>query len=88
MDADNFNMVIEDENGIKKECSIIARWKDIFDYVAYTDGTKTDGELDLFINRCQINDDGTIKLIAIQDDDEWKKVNDFLDHYLYEEGEK
>lgn len=87
MNTDNFNMLIEDENGKTKECSIIARWHDENDYVAYTDGSKTGEELDLFISKCQLLEDNTIKLEPIVDDKEWQKANDFLDKYLFD-GDK
>ena len=87
MNADNFNMVIEDANGKEVECSIIARWHDINDYIAYINGSKTDNELDLFISKCLIVGD-TLKLEPITDDDEWNRVNMFLDNYLHEGEEK
>ena len=80
-------MVIENSEGKSIECSIIAKWHDINDYIAYVDGSKTGEDLDLFISRCRIEND-TIKLTPITDDEEWKRVNAFLDKYLYEGEEK
>ena len=87
MNTDNFNMVIENSEGKEIECTIVARWHDINDYIAYVDGSKTEEDWDLFISRCT-EEKGTIKLMPITDDDEWKRVNAFLDKYLNEGEDK
>lgn len=83
MDTNDFNVVIKNSNGESIKCTVIARWHDDNDYIAYIDGTKTGEEYNLYVNRyCEL--DGEIKLLPITDD-EWTKINDFLDNYLYEE---
>ena len=83
MNTDIFNMVVEDNEGLKKNCSVVAKWHDGVDYIAYTDGTQTDGETNLFVSK-YITENGVIKLEPITDDLEWKKANEFLDKNLYE----
>lgn len=79
-------MTLQKENGQEVECDIVARWnQDNFSYIAYTDGSKTDDELDLFVSRYITNGEN-IKLEEITDENEWLKVNQFLDKYFYEDG--
>ena len=81
-------MTLQKANGEEVECDIVARWEqDSKNYIAYTDGTMTDNELDLFVSRYATNGE-EVKLEAIVDENEWQKVNEFLDTYFYEDGEK
>lgn len=80
-------MTLIDESGKEIECTIVAKWSDgNINYVAYTDGSETDGELDLFISKYETTDDG-FNLIPITQEAEWKRVNDFLDNMQLEDGD-
>lgn len=83
MENKEFDMVLEDKNGSKLNCNIVAKWSDGNDYIAYTDGTKTGDDLNLFVSKYTTKDD-VIQLEPINDDDEWNRANAFLDKYLYE----
>ena len=84
MDNKDFDMVLEDKDGNKLNCNIVAKWQDGNNYIAYTDGTKTGNDLNLFVSKYAMKDNA-IHLDPIDDDDEWNKVNTFLDKYLYEQ---
>ena len=82
MDNKDVEMILEDNEGNKINCNIVAKWHDGNDFVAYTDGTKTGDDLNLFVSK-YILKDGVVHLEPINDDNEWNKVNTFLDKYLY-----
>ena len=76
-----------DSNNNEIECSIIASWQyKENNYIAYTDGTKTEDKLDLYVSK-YTKKDNNIKLIALTDD-EWNYANKYLDTYLYEKEDK
>lgn len=74
-------------NGEEKECNIVAKWSDnSSNYIAYIDGSTTDGELDLFLSKYEMSGE-EFKLIAIDNDEEWNRVNAYLDELFNEDGD-
>lgn len=83
MNTDNFDAIIKTSGNKFSNISIVARWHDEYDYLAYTDGTKNDDDLNLLVNRYTIKDN-KIELEEISDEVEWERVNKFLNSMLYE----
>ena len=80
-------MVVKDQDNKEVECNIVARWKDgDNDFIAYTDGTKENDKLALFISKIE-NVNGIIKLFDIENDEEWKRATAFLDKNLFIDGD-
>lgn len=81
----NNEMILVGPDQKEVKCTVVATF-DINDkkYIAYTDGTVTDDGEELFVSRYEIVD-GEFKLQEITDEYEWKKVDDYLDEYLYDE---
>ena len=76
-------MTIIDSDNKEVECNIIASWhKDNNNYLAYTDGTKTNDKLDLYVSK-YIKEDDNIKLIAITDEEEWQYVNKYIEENVF-----
>lgn len=74
------SFTVMDENKEEVKCDIVAMFTDgKSDYVAYTDGTMIDGELELFTSKYETKDN-TVILKPIYKDEEW----DFIDKYLSE----
>ena len=79
----DFKMILKTEDNKEIECDIVAKWTmNNENYVAYTTSEKSDGELeDLFVSK-YIKENSEFKLIDITNDDEWQKVNEYLDEVL------
>jgi len=81
------SMTLLNENNQEITCNIIAKWShNNNNYIAYTDGTKEQEKLNLFISK-YIIDNNNLKLEEITNDEEWEYVNQFLNEHLYENEE-
>ncbi len=82
----DYKMTLKTLDNEEIECDIVARWKsEEQNYVAYTTGSKSDGiKEDLFVSK-YIQENGEFKLIDILSDEEWNKVNEYLDELLGED---
>jgi uncharacterized protein YrzB (UPF0473 family) len=80
-------MILFDENNNEVKCNIVATWKNNdAKYVAYTDGSFSNGKKQLFVSKV-ISENEKMKIYDIQDDNEWKYVNDYLENHFYNEVE-
>lgn len=80
-------MVLFDENGNEIKCNVVASWKNNDNYyVAYTDNKFVNGKKEMYISKV-ISENDKMQIVDIQDDNEWKYVNDYLSKHFYNEGE-
>ncbi len=76
-----------DENGKEIQCKVVAIWhKGNDSYIAYTDGTITDGKEEIFASKF-VNKDGSIELVSIDSDAEWDYVDEYLNDNIFSIGD-
>lgn len=77
------NMDIVTDDGEHKKLDVIAVFhNDKKKYVAYSDGSKTNGKLNIIVSSYE-EKEGNLKLYAIETDDEWDFVNKYLDENVF-----
>ena len=79
-------MIVETEDGKTINLNVIAKWSDnINNYVAYSDSTKTNDKLDIFVSKYKVENNKYV-LYAIEDKEELNKAQEFLDKYFFNGG--
>lgn len=77
------NMDIVTEKGEHKKIDVIAVFhNDNNKFVAYNDGSKTDGKLNIIVSSYE-EKDGDLNLYAIEKDEEWDFINNYLDENVF-----
>ena len=75
------NMTLEID-GKEKIVDVVKMWTmNNVNYIAYTDGSETDGVLDLFVSKYTLIEGG-FKLEPIENNEEWELVDRYLDNNL------
>lgn len=74
-------MKMIDEFGKELNCNVIAIfYKDEKNYIAYTDGTGTDGKLDILVSNFKI--DGSKTVLSDIEESDWPFVENYLEENL------
>lgn len=76
-------MDIVTNNGEHKKLDVIAVFhNDKKKYVAYNDGSKTNGKLNIIVSSYE-EKGGNLNLYAVETDEEWKFINTYLDENVF-----
>lgn len=78
-------MILIDKDGKEQKCDVVALFnnpKINAEYVAYTDGTTTDGKLNLLVSRCSFKGE-KLQLEEIVDEKEWQFIDNHLKTYVF-----
>ena len=81
-------MTLIDASGKKIECVVVAIFRDgEKNYIAYTDGSMTNGEKDLMVSKFILDGD-TVRLCEITLESEWDYVQNYLDSVVFDEDDE
>jgi len=76
-------MIVETQDGKIVNLNVIAKWSNSNNnYVAYSDSTTSDGKYNIFVSKYIIEDNKYV-LYSIDDKEELKKAQDFLNKYFF-----
>lgn len=78
-----FNLDVTTLDGENKKLEVIAVFhSDKHKYIAYNDGTESNGKLNVIVSR-YIEHDGTVDLFEVETAEEWKFINDYLNEHVF-----